>query len=83
MHDSRGIHVAVARQLWQSPFMRKPSPKAPLTADWLTSKQTCHLLKTSSCELMHLRESGHLRFTKKGNAFLYHRADVQRIIKGL
>jgi hypothetical protein len=42
-----------------------------LNLSWLTSKQTQKLLNISSCELMHLRVSGKLKFKKQGNAFLY------------
>ncbi len=38
---------------------------------WLTSKETQKLLKISSCELMHLRVSGKLKFKKQGNAYYY------------
>lgn len=38
---------------------------------WLTSKETQKLLKISSCELMHLRESGKLKFKKQGNTYYY------------
>jgi len=42
-----------------------------MTNTWLTSKEVQKLLKISSCELMHLRVSGKLKFKKQGNAFLY------------
>ena len=35
------------------------------------SKETMKNLKVSSCELMHLRVSGKLRFMKKGNSYFY------------
>ena len=38
---------------------------------WLTSKEAQKLLNISGCELMHLRESGKLKFKKKGNAYYY------------
>ncbi len=44
--------------------------------DWLKSKEVEKALKISSCDLMHLRTSGKLRFTKKGNAYLYAAKDV-------
>ncbi len=47
--------------------------------DWLTSKEAEKALHLDSCELMHLRVEGKLRFTKKGNAFLYTRADVDAL----
>jgi hypothetical protein len=47
--------------------------------EWLTSKETKTSLKISSCDLMHLRESGQLRFRKIRSAFFYAKADVDRI----
>jgi len=46
---------------------------------WLSSDETRKQLRISSCELMHLRESGHLSFTKRGNAFLYSAGEVVRL----
>lgn len=34
-------------------------------------KETMESLKVSSCELMHMRVSGNLKFIKKGNAYFY------------
>jgi len=38
---------------------------------YLSSKEMMKELKVSSCDLMHLREGGKLKFVKKGNAFFY------------
>lgn len=38
---------------------------------YLSSKETMKELKVSSCDLMHLRVSGKLKFIKKGNAYFY------------
>lgn len=38
---------------------------------WLNSKQAMKLLKLSSCELMHLRQAGKLKFEKRGNSYFY------------
>ena len=38
---------------------------------YMTSKETMKALKITSCELMHLRTSGALKFIKKGNSFMY------------
>lgn len=38
---------------------------------YLNSKDTKKKLKISSCELMHLRELGKLKYNKKGNAYFY------------
>lgn len=39
--------------------------------NYLSSKQTMKELKISSCDLMHLRVTGKLIYTKKGNAYFY------------
>ena len=41
------------------------------TNEWLTSKEAMKALKISACDLKHKRESGLLKFTKKGNAYYY------------
>lgn len=38
---------------------------------WLSSKETQKALKITGCELMHLRQSGKLKFKKQGNAYFY------------
>lgn len=38
---------------------------------YMNSKEAMKSLKLSSCELMHLRVSGRIKFVKKGNAFYY------------
>jgi hypothetical protein len=38
---------------------------------WLSSKQAMKLLKLSSCEMMHLRQAGKLKFEKRGNSYFY------------
>lgn len=50
--------------------------------DWLTSKQAEQALRVDSCKLMHLRLEGRLHFQKKGNAFLYAKADVDKLRTG-
>ena len=50
----------------------------PFAADWLTSQEARKRLRIASCELMHLRDAGQLRFKKQGNAFLYASKDVER-----
>tara|TARA_R110000765_G_scaffold61677_3_gene119351 strand:- start:7432 stop:7581 length:150 start_codon:yes stop_codon:yes gene_type:complete len=39
------------------------------------SKETMKSLKVSSCELMHLRVRGKLKFIKKGNAYFYEKSE--------
>ncbi len=46
--------------------------------EWLTSSEAQKAMRISPCHLMHLRESGHLRFKKQGNAFFYAAEDVKR-----
>lgn len=38
---------------------------------WLSSIDTKKALRISSCELMHMRERGELKFEKRGNAYFY------------
>lgn len=49
---------------------------------YLTSKEAKVVLKVQDCDLMHLRTSGKLRFTKKGNAFMYLRKSIEEFLKG-
>jgi hypothetical protein len=52
--------------------------KSATRPEWIDSQVARKLLRLSDCELMHLRESGKLRFQKQGNAFLYSSHDVER-----
>jgi hypothetical protein len=45
---------------------------------WIRSEEARRVLRGSSCDLMHLRESGQLRFEKQGNAYLCAGEDVER-----
>jgi len=45
---------------------------------WLSSAEARKELHISDCHLMHLRESGAVRFKKRGNAYLYAADDVRR-----
>lgn len=49
--------------------------------NWLTSKEAKALAKIKDCDLMHHRLSGKLKFTKKGNAFLYKKIDIENLKK--
>jgi hypothetical protein len=49
--------------------------------EWLDSKAARKALKISACELSHLREAGKLVFQKRGNAYLYGKAEILRISK--
>ena len=46
--------------------------------NWLQSEEARRMLRGSSCDLMHLREAGKLRFENQGNAFSYATEDVER-----
>ncbi len=48
--------------------------------NWLTSKETCKKLKISDCDLMHFRLEGKLNFYKKGNAYLYSKDDIEKLL---
>ena len=50
--------------------------KKTQSSEWLKSKEVMKTLKIRACDVMHLREEGKLKFTKKGNAFLYSAASV-------
>jgi hypothetical protein len=45
--------------------------------EWLKSKDAQKKLKVSSCDLMHLREAGRLKFKKVGNAYYYNVIDIK------
>ena len=45
--------------------------KKTQSSEWLKSKEVMKTLKIGTCDVMHLREAGKLKFTKQGNAFLY------------
>jgi len=48
---------------------------------YLTSKEAMSSLKVSSCDLMHLRTSGKIKFVKKGNAYLYEKGIIKNLKK--
>jgi hypothetical protein len=41
------------------------------TVKYLTSQEAKIELKVQDCDLAHIRNSGKLQFTKKGNSYLY------------
>ena len=51
-------------------------PENPLT--YLTSKEAKEELKVQDCELAHIRNSGNLQFTKKGNSYLYLKESIEK-----
>lgn len=44
---------------------------------YLTSKETKKELKVQDCDLAHIRNSGNLQFTKKGNSYLYLKESIK------
>ena len=52
-----------------------------LQEKYMSTKQVKCALKVSGCDVMHLREAGKVKFIKKGNAFLYLRSDVEKLVK--
>lgn len=46
---------------------------------FLTSKETKVELKVQDCDLAHIRNTGKLQFTKKGNAYLYSKESIERL----
>jgi hypothetical protein len=50
----------------------------PKKKGWMRADEARRVLRGGSCDLMHLREAGRLRFEKQGNAFLYVAEDVRR-----
>lgn len=48
---------------------------------WFTSKEAKEYSKLRSCDLMHYRMAGKLKFIKQGNAFLYSQESLDNIKK--
>jgi hypothetical protein len=51
-------------------------PENPLT--YLTSKEAKEELKVQNCDIAHIRNSGKLQFTKKGNSYLYLKESIEK-----
>jgi len=47
----------------------------------LTSKEAKAVLKVQDCDLAHIRNAGKLKFTKKGNAFMYSKESIDEFRK--
>jgi len=47
---------------------------------YIPTKEVKEMLKVNDCSVMHLRTSGELRFSKKGNSYLYLIKDVERLV---
>ena len=46
---------------------------------YTTSKEAKAELKVQDCDLAHIRNTGKLEFTKKGNAYLYSKESIERL----
>jgi len=46
---------------------------------FLTSKEAKAELKVQDCDLAHIRNTGKLQFTKKGNAYLYSKESIEKL----
>ncbi|WP_298883680.1 hypothetical protein [uncultured Polaribacter sp.] len=46
---------------------------------WLSSKEAVKSNKIKSCDLMHYRVQGKLEFEKRGNAYFYSEASLEKI----
>jgi len=46
--------------------------------EYYTSKEARKKLNVRSCDLMHMREAGKLKYVKKGNAFLYEKDSIDQ-----
>ena len=49
--------------------------------NWLSSKEAMKAAKIKSCDLMHYRIQGKMKFKKAGNAFFYAKESVHRLKK--
>lgn len=47
--------------------------------NFLTSKEAKSELKVQDCDLAHIRNTGKLQFTKKGNAYFYSKESIERL----
>jgi len=47
------------------------------TLKYLTSQEAKKVLKVQDCDLAHIRNSGKLKFTKKGNSYLYLKESIE------
>ena len=52
-----------------------------LEKNYMSTKEVKSTLRVQDCDVMHLREAGKMKFTKKGNAFWYLRSDVAMLAK--
>lgn len=45
---------------------------------FLTSKETKRELKIQDCDLAHIRLAGKLKYSKRGNSYLYHKDSIEQ-----
>lgn len=50
---------------------------ADIIIRYLTSKEAKKELKIQDCDLAHIRNSGNLQFTKRGNSYLYLKESIE------
>ncbi len=48
------------------------------TLKYLTSQEAKKELNVQDCEMAHIRNSGKLQFTKKGNSYLYLKESIEK-----
>lgn len=53
-------------------MLNKPTP-------FLTSKEAKAELRVQDCDLAHIRNTGKLQFTKKGNSYLYSKESIVKL----
>jgi hypothetical protein len=54
-----------------------------INTKWLSSKEAQKEAKIKSCDLMHLRVQGKLKFEKRGNAYFYSKESICKITQPL
>lgn len=63
------------KNFWNTHVLPRLSPNG---CNWLSSAEASAALRLSSCELMHFRQTGRLKFVKLGNAYFYDIASLTR-----
>lgn len=48
---------------------------------YLNTKEAKAILKIQDCDLAHIRNAGKLKFTKKGNSFMYSKKSIDQLNK--
>jgi hypothetical protein len=63
------------KKFWDTHVLPRLSQNS---CNWLSSTRASSALRLSSCELMHFRQTGRLKFIKLGNAYFY---DIDSLIQ--